>query len=104
MAAAGLIALTDGPARLHEDHRNARRLAEGVAEIVPGSEDPAAVPTNIVFADVSGTGRDAPTWPQRLAADGVPVTTVGGNVRMLTHVNSLPADIDPAPRAERPSA
>ncbi|HKB31579.1 MAG TPA: GntG family PLP-dependent aldolase [Streptosporangiaceae bacterium] len=101
MAAAGLIALTDGPARLHEDHRNARRLAEGVAEIVPGSVDPAAVPTNIVFADVSGTGRDAPTWLERLAAEGVLVTMVGGNVRMLTHVNIAPADIDTALRAWR---
>ncbi len=40
MAAAGLIALTEGPARLHEDHDNARRLARGVAEIVPASRRP----------------------------------------------------------------
>src|SRR5262249_29580686 len=37
MAAAGLIALAEGPGRLAEDHANARRLAEGVAAIVPGS-------------------------------------------------------------------
>src|SRR5580765_7312869 len=35
LAAAGLIALEEGPKRLHEDHENARRLAEGLAEI-PG--------------------------------------------------------------------
>ncbi len=40
MAAAGLIALEDGPKRLHLDHERARRLAEGVAEILPGSIDP----------------------------------------------------------------
>jgi threonine aldolase len=86
MAAAGLIALADGPKRLHEDHANARRLAEGIAEILPGSVDPAAVATNIVFAEVGGTGHDAREWADLLAAEGVLVTTGGGRVRMLTHV------------------
>ena len=31
MAAAGIVALDEGPQRLHEDHERARRLAEGVA-------------------------------------------------------------------------
>ncbi len=101
MAAAGLIALTEGPARLHEDHENARRLAEGVAEIVPGSVDRAAAATNIVFADVSGTGRGAVSWAERLAAEGVLVTVVGGRIRMLTHVDITAADIDTAVRAWR---
>ena len=57
MAAAGLIALDEGPARLPEDHANARALAEGVAELLPESIDPDAVETNIAFVNVSGTGR-----------------------------------------------
>src|SRR6202034_1056402 len=56
MAAAGLIALQDGPSRLADDHANARALAGGVAELLPGSVDPAAVETNIIFVDVSSTG------------------------------------------------
>ncbi len=36
VAAAGLLALEEGPRRLHEDHERARRLAQGVAELVPG--------------------------------------------------------------------
>ncbi|HEY7323216.1 MAG TPA: GntG family PLP-dependent aldolase [Streptosporangiaceae bacterium] len=92
-AAAGLIALTEGPARLHEDHANARALAEGLAELLPGSVDPAAVPTNIVFADVAGTGRDALEWRELLAAEGVLVTIIGDRVRMLTHVGISAADI-----------
>ncbi len=96
MAAAGLIALAEGPGRLHEDHANARRLATGVAEVVPGSVDPAAVETNIVFADVADTGYDVLTWVERLAAEGVLVTTVGGRVRMLTHVNITGPEIDAA--------
>src|SRR5260370_31042807 len=33
IAAAGLIALEKSPGRLHIDHENARRIAEGIAEI-----------------------------------------------------------------------
>jgi threonine aldolase len=96
MAAAGLIALADGPGRLHEDHANARALAAGLAELLPGSADPAAVETNIVFADVSGTGRDALQWRDLLAAEGVLVTIIGSRVRMVTHADVTAADIPAA--------
>jgi threonine aldolase len=104
MAAAGLIALQQGPERLHEDHVNAGRLAEGLAEIVPGSVDPASVPTNIVFADVTGTGHDAREWAELLAAEGVLVTTIGDRVRMLTHVGVSASDIGTALTAWRSAA
>lgn len=87
MAAAGIIALQAGPGRLAEDHANARRLAEGIAEILPGGIDPAKVPTNILFVDVAGHGHALKEWVDRLAANGLLVTTVGGRLRMLTHVN-----------------
>ena len=93
MAAAGLIALADGPGRLPEDHAHARALADGLAELLPGSVDPAAVETNIVFADVAGTGRGALQWRDLLAAEGVLVTIIGDRVRMLTHVDVTAADI-----------
>jgi threonine aldolase len=96
MAAAGLIALDEGPARLPEDHANARVLAEGVAELLPESIDPDEVETNIVFVDVSGTGRAAAEWQQLLAAEGLLVTIVGGRIRMLTHVGIGPAEIQAA--------
>jgi len=104
MAAAGLIALDQGPKRLPEDHQNARVLAEGMAEILPGSVDPAAVQTNIVFVDVTGTGRTAAQWRARLAADGLLVTTMAGRVRMLTHVDVGPRDIQAALAAWRRAA
>jgi threonine aldolase len=96
MAAAGLIALEEGPGRLPEDHANARTLAEGVAELLPDSMDPDLVETNIVFVDVSGTGRSAGQWRDQLAAEGLLVTMVGGRIRMLTHVGIGPADIQAA--------
>jgi threonine aldolase len=96
VAAAGLIALEHGPDRLHEDHANARRLAEGVAGALPGTVDPNTVETNIVFVDVAGVGQDAWIMVERLRDEGVLVTMVAGKVRMLTHVDVGLADIDAA--------
>jgi threonine aldolase len=104
VAAAGLVALEEGPQRLHEDHANARRLAEGIADLLPGSVDPAAIETNIVFVDTSATGLDAHQWRGRLASEGVLVTLVAGRVRMLTHVGIEAADVDSALAAWRRAA
>lgn len=101
LAAAGLVALEEGPGRLYEDHANARRLAEGVAEVVPGGIDLDGVRTNIVFVDVSRTGRPLADWVAGLARAGVLVTTVAGKVRMLTHRDVATADIDTALTAWR---
>jgi threonine aldolase len=96
MAAAGLIALEEGPGRLHEDHANARSLAEGVAEVLPGSVDPGSIETNIVFVEVASSGRSAKEWAAALAAEGVLVTMIGDRVRMLTHVGVGAGDIQAA--------
>ncbi len=104
MAAAGLIALAEGPARLAEDHANARTLAEGVAGIVPGGLDPAGIETNIVFVDMTGTGRPLARWVAALVAEGVLVTTVGGRLRMLTHADITEQDIGTALAAWRAAA
>jgi threonine aldolase len=96
MAAAGLIALEEGPGRLHEDHARARRLAAGVAELLPGTIDPDGVETNMLFVDVTGAGYDVLDMRARLAAEGVWVTMVAGKIRMLTHVDIDDADIDGA--------
>ena len=95
MAAAGLIALEEGPKRLAEDHENARRLAEGLAEILPGSVQPPE--TNIVFAEVD----DAWDVIAHLRREGVLATFVAGKVRMLTHVDVRERDIDVALEAWR---
>lgn len=96
MAAAGLVALDEGPARLGVDHANARRLAEGIAEILPGSLDPAHVPTNIVFADVTATRHTPREWAARLEPEGIRTTVVPGRVRMLTHHDVDAAGINTA--------
>jgi threonine aldolase len=87
MAAAGLIALEDGPKRLHEDHERARRLAAGVAELLPGSIDPGSVETNMVYVDTEAMGLAPIDTIERLRDLGVGATFVSGKVRMVTHVD-----------------
>jgi threonine aldolase len=96
IAAAAMVALDEGPGRLHEDHENARRLAEGVAESVPGALKPDDIETNILFADPSSIGLTAVEMVERLHAEGVLATLVAGKVRMLTHRDVSTADVDEA--------
>src|SRR5215210_6762438 len=53
LGAAGLIALEESPKTLRIDHENARRLAEGLANLRGISIDAEKVQTNIVIFDVS---------------------------------------------------
>jgi threonine aldolase len=97
MAAAGLVALEEGPERLPLDHERALRLAEGIAEIAPMAVDPDAVETNMVFADVASLGLDAMEAIGQLGREGLGVTPIGpGVLRMVTHVDVDDAGIDAA--------
>ena len=101
MAAAGLIALEDGRTRLHEDHARAKRLAHALAEIAPGSVDPTAVETNMVFVDTEVVGIPVLEAIDRLATLGVGAVPVPGFVRMVTHVDIDDEAIDHAIHAWR---
>jgi len=86
LAAAGLIALEESPKRLHIDHENAKFLAQGLAEIPGIKINPDKVVTNILFADVSGTGLSAPEVSKRLAAQAVLANPSSPQtLRMVTH-------------------
>jgi threonine aldolase len=88
LAAAGIIALEEGPKRLHIDHANAKFLAQGLAEIPGIKIDPAKVVTNILFLDVSGTGLTSFEISKRLAAEGVLANGVTPEtMRMVTHLD-----------------
>jgi threonine aldolase len=85
IAAAGLVAIEQGFARLAEDHERARRLATAVADRWPnGGLDPKDVATNIViFFHPHADG-----LLQELATHGVLGGTVGpGLVRLVTHAD-----------------
>jgi threonine aldolase len=87
VAAAGLVALQEGPGRLHEDHARAARLASAVADMLPGSLDPSTVETNMVFVDTEAVGMPVLATIDRLAALGVGAVPVPGYLRMVTHVD-----------------
>src|SRR5437764_3981156 len=71
MAAAGIIALKCMVDRLAEDHRRAKRIAEGLHAIDPRLTDPRLVETNIVMIEVGHTGGDAKTWIAALQEAGL---------------------------------
>ncbi|HET7235910.1 MAG TPA: threonine aldolase family protein [Actinomycetota bacterium] len=101
IAAAGLVALEEGPGRLHEDHARARRLAEGLAEAFPGSVDLDRVETNMVFVDTSVMGLDPFEAVMRMQEVGVGCTLATPSVRMVTHVDISDEDVEVALAAWR---
>jgi threonine aldolase len=101
VAAAGLVALEEGPKRLHEDHARARRLAEGLDEVFPGSVDLDLVETNMVFVDTSVVGLEPLEAARRLREQGVGCTVAPPKVRMVTHVGISDEDVESALAAWR---
>jgi threonine aldolase len=88
LAAAGLMALEQGPQKLKQDHANAKFLAEGLAQIPGIKIDPAKVQTNILICDISGTGMTSGELSQRLAAKNVLANGVGPQlIRFVTHLD-----------------
>lgn len=86
LAAAGLIALEEMPARLPEDHANAQLLAEGLAALPGVGIDPAKVVTNIVIFDIANTGLSPADFVAKAKARAVLVSGVGGTrIRLVTH-------------------
>ncbi len=85
LAAAGLVALENMPCRLHEDHANARLLAEILANVDGVEIDPETVETNIVIFRLTGVQTPA-ELVARLKARSVLASVVGpAAVRLVTH-------------------
>jgi threonine aldolase len=93
LAAAGLIALEEGPGRLADDHENAKALARGLAEIDGIVIDLDRVVTNIVIFDIAGTGKTATEITDALAERGILAIGFGTQIRMVTHLDVSAADI-----------
>ena len=115
IAAAGLVALQDGADgmidRLADDHANARRLAEALADMdgiraaghiaQPEGDrlDPGRVATNIVLFTVD---RDRRVFVEALRSRGVlMIEFFHGQIRAATHHDVSTADIDAAIAAAR---
>jgi threonine aldolase len=101
LAAAALHALDHHVARLTEDHRRARRLAEGFAA-APGARV-IAPETNIVYVDLDPVqAPDAKSIVARLAEHGVRMSAYGPRrVRAIAHLDVDDAGIEHAVEAFR---
>lgn len=91
LAAAGRIALEQGPLRLHEDHENAEYLSIGLAQIPQLDINPASTQTNIVYARcLSGK----PAQLRDYLADQGILITAGNPIRFVTHLDVSRQDVD----------
>ncbi len=98
LAAAALVSL-ENRGRISDDHRNARRLADGLASI-PGVELPYGVETNIVIFRVAGLASDwIAKFRQRDILCGPALSP--DEVRMVTHLDVAEADMGRAVTAAR---
>jgi threonine aldolase len=94
LAAAGIIALEQMMERLKEDHKNARILGEGLANISGIKVDLETVQTNMVYFDLQESGMDTYQFLPKLAKYnilGLPRPPT--KVRLVTHYGISEEDI-----------
>ncbi len=97
IAAAGLVALEEGPKQLLADHENAQILAQGLARITGLSVDPKKVQTNIVIFDISRTGMTAQQFVARVSRRKVLSGAVDrARIRIVTHRDVSRAECETA--------
>jgi len=91
LAAAGILALTRHVDRLAEDHENAKRLAEGLAQIEKLGIDPDKVQTNMVFFTLEKSVFTALQY--HLKEQGILISG-RDKVRLVTHLDVTREDVD----------
>jgi threonine aldolase len=95
LAAAGIIALEQMMERLKEDHKNARILGEGLADISRIKVDLETIQTNMVYFDLQESGMNAYQFLSKLAEYnilGLPRPPT--KVRLVTHYGISEEDIN----------
>jgi threonine aldolase len=94
LAACGIVSLEKMVDRLEDDHKNARKLAEGLAALPGISIDLDTVQTNIIIFNVSALGGSS-TFIGALEKKGVKcLSRDETHVRMVTHRMVSEEDID----------
>ena len=90
IAAAAIIALREGPKRLHEDHANAKMFAQSLAASGEFELDPADVKTNIIPFGVRDAAQiDSSHLTSAWRGAGVLVSRIvgSGRFRAVTHLD-----------------
>lgn len=98
-AAACIHALDHHVERLAEDHANARALARGLSQI--SGLEVQEPETNLVFASVTGGSMSNDRFLAEMRQRGILLTTLGGRVRFVTHIDVTAPMIDEAVQAAR---
>jgi threonine aldolase len=97
IAAAGIVALDQMIERLSEDHKNAKRLAEGIAQIKGLSIEQDRVRSNILYFKLSDSRISSEQFLKALAEKGIRfLSTAKSTFRMVTHYGIEPDDIETA--------
>jgi threonine aldolase len=94
IAAGALFSVEHHINRLAEDHAHAKLLAEALNACPGITVDMASVQTNIVFFDVSGTGKTGQEIQQLLETNGIQVIALDpSRIRAVTHLDVSKADV-----------
>jgi len=94
LAAAGIIAIENMVERLGEDHKNARILGEGLADIGGIKVDLKTIQTNMVYFDLNKSGMDTYQFLPKLAEYNILVSPQPPTkVRLVTHYGINEDDI-----------
>ncbi len=97
LAAAGLYALEHNILKLHDDHKHAKLLAQGLAKIPGIAIDEDTVETNIVIFDVSGIRQSPDDLLETLKNEGVLMSRFTPTTfRAVTHLDISHQDISDA--------
>ena len=95
LAAAGIVALTEMTERLADDHANAAKLAEGLANIQGVSVNAELVRTNILYFEITRSDMTPQLLEQRLKNQGVLLSPTGPNqMRAVTNYHVTSDDIE----------
>lgn len=95
IAAAGIVAITEMVERLADDHANAKRLAEGLAQLEAINVDPATIQTDIVIFELHHPTLTPVQLSAALKERGVLLNPIGGNrLRAVTNYQVSAEDIE----------
>ncbi len=97
IAAGALYGLNNHRERLVDDHRRAKRLAQGLSEIEGLGVDVERIDTNIILVDISKLGIDSEKFAETVGEQGLFMTNAGPKeVRFVTHLDVDDDDIERA--------
>jgi threonine aldolase len=97
LAAAGMVALTEMVDRLAEDHENAKKLAQALAEIPGLKIDPETIMTNIIYFEITKEHLTADMLVKDLDQNGVKVLPTGDRqIRAVTNYHIGPSEVEKA--------